>query len=110
MAKDIAPVVTGTAPLAFLWETLDPFLFCAHHVDKYPAGNKDMGPVGSLAGRQMGSDFAGKDGWNMYHGSKVTDPCACATYRASSVHFALLVCMLSRKKESADYPGGTTEL
>ncbi len=53
------------------WPTLDPFLFCVHHLDKYPAGNEAMGPVTSLAGRQIGSDFSGKDGWSMYHGSKV---------------------------------------
>jgi redox-sensitive bicupin YhaK (pirin superfamily) len=27
--------------------------------------------VASLAGRQIGQDFAGKDGWNMYHGERV---------------------------------------
>jgi redox-sensitive bicupin YhaK (pirin superfamily) len=25
----------------------------------------------SLAGRRLGPDFGGKDGWNMYHGSTV---------------------------------------
>ena len=58
-------------PLAFPWETDDPFLFCVHHDDAYPAGNDDLGPAASLAGRQMGQDFAGKDGWRMYHGSVV---------------------------------------
>lgn len=53
------------------WATPDPFLFCAYHDDAYPAGNEQMGPVGSLAGRNIGSDFAGKDGWRMYHGDVV---------------------------------------
>ncbi len=53
------------------WPTLDPFLFCVHHVDHYPAGNEAMGPAASLAGRNLGSDFAGKDGWRMYHGETV---------------------------------------
>jgi redox-sensitive bicupin YhaK (pirin superfamily) len=30
-----------------------------------------MGPDASLAGRNIGQDFARKDGWNMYHGSTV---------------------------------------
>jgi redox-sensitive bicupin YhaK (pirin superfamily) len=30
-----------------------------------------MGPAASLAGRNIGSDFAGKDGWRMYHGDVV---------------------------------------
>ncbi len=58
-------------PLAFPWETPDPFLFCAHHDDAYPAGNEAMGPAASLEGRDMGPDFAGKDGWRMYHGDVV---------------------------------------
>jgi hypothetical protein len=53
------------------WPTLDPFLFCAHHLDHYPRGNEAMGPDASLSGREMGSDFAGKDGWRMYHGSTI---------------------------------------
>jgi redox-sensitive bicupin YhaK (pirin superfamily) len=46
-------------------------LFCVHHADAYPAGNAQLGPAASLAGRQMGSDFEGKDGWRMYHGQSV---------------------------------------
>lgn len=53
------------------WQTLDPFLFCQHHDDRYPAGNEQMGPDASLAGRNLGSDFSGKDGWSMYHGEVV---------------------------------------
>lgn len=56
---------------AMPWETSDPFLFCVHHNDQYPAGKADMSPVSSLAGRNLGSDFSGKDGWSMYHGRKV---------------------------------------
>ncbi len=53
------------------WQTADPFLFCVHHDDAYPAGNERLGPAASLAGRNMGQDFAGKDGWRMYHGKVV---------------------------------------
>jgi redox-sensitive bicupin YhaK (pirin superfamily) len=57
--------------LGFPWRTDDPFLFCVHHRDAYPAGNAELGPAASLAGRDIGQDFAGKDGWNMYHGDAV---------------------------------------
>jgi hypothetical protein len=58
-------------PLGLPWETLDPFLFCVHHDDAYPKGDGRFGPAASLAGRQIGSDFAGLDGWRMYHGERV---------------------------------------
>ena len=63
--------VLETRPLGFPWETTDPFLFCVHHDDAYPAGNERMGPATSLAGRNLGQDFEGKDGWRMYHGEVV---------------------------------------
>ncbi|WP_020527620.1 pirin family protein [Flexithrix dorotheae] len=58
-------------PLGFPWETSDPFLFCVHHADLYPSGNDEMGPDASLSGRHLGNDFVVKDGWRMYHGTKV---------------------------------------
>jgi quercetin 2,3-dioxygenase len=61
------PLPPSPAP----WPTVDPFLFCVHHNDRYPAGNGRMGPTDSLTGRQLGQDFAGIDGWNMYHGLTV---------------------------------------
>jgi redox-sensitive bicupin YhaK (pirin superfamily) len=57
--------------LGFPWETADPFLFCVHHDDAYPKGNGRFGPDASLAGRNIGQDFGGKDGWSMYHGQEV---------------------------------------
>jgi redox-sensitive bicupin YhaK (pirin superfamily) len=63
--------VLATAPLGFPWPTADPFLFCVHHDDAYPRGNAALGPDASLAGRDIGQDFAGKDGWRMYHGDTV---------------------------------------
>ncbi|MFN7144678.1 MAG: pirin family protein [Myxococcota bacterium] len=64
-------LVLGVQPLGFPWVTADPFLFCVHHDDAYPAGNDRMGPAASLAGRNVGQDFEGKDGWRMYHGEVV---------------------------------------
>jgi quercetin 2,3-dioxygenase len=58
-------------PLDFPWQTADPFLFCVHHYDAYPAGNDQLGPATSLAGRNPGQDFEGIDGWRMYHGDRV---------------------------------------
>jgi hypothetical protein len=63
--------VLQTIPLGFQWATVDPFLFCVHHLDRYPEGNEYMGPAASLSARDLGMDFAGADGWRMYHGSTV---------------------------------------
>ncbi|CAB4370238.1 MAG: pirin family protein [Actinobacteria bacterium] len=64
-------VILQTVPLGLHWPTIDPFLFCAHHKDSYPAGNEQLGPNASLAGRTIGMDFEGIDGWRMYHGDVV---------------------------------------
>jgi quercetin 2,3-dioxygenase len=63
--------VLETVPLGMQWPTVDPFLFCVHHLDTYPAGNDRQGPAASLAGRTLGQDFDGLDGWRMYHGREV---------------------------------------
>ncbi len=57
--------------LGFQWHGLDPFIMTMHHVDRYPHGDADLGPVGSLDGRRIGSDFSALDGWSMYHGEAV---------------------------------------
>lgn len=67
----MASSIKKIKPLNFPWETSDPFLFCVHHADHYPKGNEEMGPDASLAGRNIGQDFTIKDGWRMYHGSKI---------------------------------------
>jgi len=64
--------ILSVKPLGFAWETADPFLFCVHHQDSYPEGNEQFGPAASLEGRKIGEDFAGKDGWRMYHGEVVS--------------------------------------
>ena len=63
--------VVRTLSLGFPWVTEDPFLFCVHHLDRYPAANEHLGPVASLEARDIGMDFSGADGWSMYHGSTV---------------------------------------
>ncbi|MGM0559082.1 MAG: pirin family protein, partial [Myxococcota bacterium] len=53
------------------FETTDPFLFCAHHIDDYPRGNAKLGPDASLAGRHLGRDFDNSKDWRMYHGREI---------------------------------------
>ncbi len=65
------PIKQAVALRSPPWPTLDPFLFCVHHDDRYPAGNEQLGPASSLAGRDIGADFSSRDGWSMYHGSTV---------------------------------------
>lgn len=66
-----SPTVLSTEPLGFQWKVLDPFLFCVHHDDPYPAGNARLGPAASLSGRNLGQDFDASNGWRMYHGQVV---------------------------------------
>lgn len=63
--------VLQTVPLGFQWPTVDPFLFCVHHLDRYPVADERFGPAASLTGRPLGNDFEGIDGWRMYHGQVV---------------------------------------
>ncbi len=65
------PFVSAPMALGFPWVAMDPFLFCVHHLDAYPKGNANMGPAASLAGRHLGQDFEGIDGWRMYHGQQI---------------------------------------
>ena len=70
-AWGMSDTVLHVRPLGQRWQTIDPFLFCVHHIDRYPKGNEQCGPAASLAGRDIGQDFAGLDGWRMYHGDVV---------------------------------------
>ena len=67
-----ASPIIQTLPLGAQWPCIDPFLFCAHHNDAYPAGDGSMGVQAvELEDRPMGSDFSNKDGFSMYHGDHV---------------------------------------
>lgn len=64
--------VKRVSPLGGMqFETTDPFLFCAHHLDDYPEGNQKLGPDASLEGRHLGRDFDATNSWRMYHGREV---------------------------------------
>lgn len=65
------PAILQTFPLGTPWPGADPFLFTMHHLDRYPVANEQMAPRDGVAGRELGQDFSGKDGWSMYHGETV---------------------------------------
>ena len=46
MVSGVKSRILATRPLGFPWETTDPFLFCVHHDDRYPAGEDNMAPHG----------------------------------------------------------------
>lgn len=65
-------VIRQVVPLGAQWPGIDPFLFAVHHRDEFPAADGEtMRPAKSLAGRDLGQDFSGTDGWSMYHGTTV---------------------------------------
>jgi hypothetical protein len=64
--------IRATVPLAAgPWPVLDPFLFCVHHDDAYPAGDGHFAPSVPLGGRELGNDFSRREGWSLYHGHPV---------------------------------------
>ncbi len=70
--KSEAPMITKMTPIDLHWPTQEPFLFCAHHLDHYPAGNANLGlDARHFKGRNMGSDFDEKDGFRIYHGAEI---------------------------------------
>jgi redox-sensitive bicupin YhaK (pirin superfamily) len=65
-------MIKHSAPIDLHWPTQGPFLFCAHHLDHYPAGNSKLGlEAKHFTGRHMGSDFQEKDGFRLYHGAEI---------------------------------------
>lgn len=65
-------MILRSFPLRLHWPTLEPFLFCAHHLDHFPKGEKDLGlDKKYLQGRPLGNDFELRDGYRMYHGHSV---------------------------------------
>lgn len=63
--------ILSVKPLGFTWPVLNPFIFCAHHRDRYPVSNGMMAPNASLKGRQIGQDFDARLPWRMYHGHRI---------------------------------------
>ncbi|MBF5004724.1 pirin family protein [Diaphorobacter caeni] len=51
---------------------VDPFLFCAYHVDHYPHSDGHLGiDPQRLADRPLGNDFSNLHGYSMYYGNSV---------------------------------------
>jgi len=66
------PMILKKFPIGFQWPVQEPFLFCVHHRDEYPAGQPNFGPDPKLLhGRQLGQDFEERHGFRMYHGNPV---------------------------------------
>lgn len=64
--------ILSSTPLGHPWQGTDPFLFCAHHLDHYPAANDTQGVSRiDLGGRPLGDDFSRRDGFSMYYGTDV---------------------------------------
>lgn len=65
-------MITKIQQIEFQWPTQEPFLFCVHHYDQYPAGNNNLGLDRlHFTGRDMGQDFTMKDGFRIYHGHEI---------------------------------------
>jgi redox-sensitive bicupin YhaK (pirin superfamily) len=70
--KEEIKMIKQIIPIDFQWPTQDPFLFCVHHFDHYPKGNKNLGLDSKyFQGRDMGQDFTPKDGFRIYHGREI---------------------------------------
>ena len=48
-----ASPIIQSLPLGARWPCIDPFLFCAHHNDAYPAGDGQLGVQAVLAGADV---------------------------------------------------------
>jgi len=65
-------MINNSHPIDLHWPTQGPFLFCAHHSDHYPNGNKNLGlDAKYFSNRLMGQDFVAKDGFRIYHGHEI---------------------------------------
>lgn len=54
------------------WMGEDPFLFCMHHLDRFPTSDGQMGVSNDALGRrELGADFSAQDGFSMYYGDHV---------------------------------------
>lgn len=68
---NLHPVISDNA-LGFTWSTIDPFMFCVHHHDRYPEGNAQLGlEEVHRRGRNIGQDFDPRQDYRLYHGSQV---------------------------------------
>ncbi|WP_104490032.1 pirin family protein [Acinetobacter indicus] len=55
------PLIYSVVPVTFRLDLKDPFIFCAHHLDHFPAGNAQLGPQTPPQNKE----------YNMYYGNVV---------------------------------------
>ena len=67
----MANPIIQVSPLGSRWQTGGPLSVLRSPHRRLSTGNDQFGPAASLAGRAIGADFEGKDGWRMYHGDVV---------------------------------------
>lgn len=68
----MSSIILRSDPLTHPWAGVDPFLFCAHHTDRYPASDGDQGLAAeALGSRPLGNDFSHQGGFSMYYGDRV---------------------------------------
>jgi hypothetical protein len=67
MSASSGKAIIRREPLSFPAKTLDPFLFCVYHNDKYPAGDDKM----QAPRRGNGADFNPSAPYRMYHGDRI---------------------------------------
>ena len=64
-------MIKNRTSIDFQWPVQEPFLFCVHHNDLYPAGTAQGGiDPKYFDGRDIGQDFQVKDGFRLYHGKE----------------------------------------
>lgn len=68
----MSDIILRNEPLTHPWAGTDPFLFCAHHLDHYPAADQHQAvPSDHIGTRPLGNDFSHTGGFNMYYGTSV---------------------------------------
>lgn len=58
--------------MEFQLHVLDPFIVTFHHLDHFPKGNGNMGPITMPHGKNNGSDFDPDARWRMYYGDQIS--------------------------------------
>ena len=68
----MSDIILRNEPLTHPWPGTDPFLFCAHHLEHYPAADDNQAvPASQFGARPLGNDFSGLGGFSMYYGTTV---------------------------------------
>ncbi len=63
--------IIDSGKIGFRLPVKSPYIITAHHLDHYPEGNEQMGPVKFLKNQSIGNDFDLDAPWRMYYGDIV---------------------------------------